>query len=329
MSRPLYPIFLPSAGCSSRCIYCNQEACPGASPVNLAPSEVVSWVRSVAARPGNGTIPGELAYYGGTFTALPPAVQAGYLAAAGQLANEGLIGRVRVSTHPAHVSEPVARYLLESGVTDIELGVQSFSDDVLAGAFRNHTALQARNAVQLLFNSGLDVCVQLMFFLPLSTEESDLESVRLAVSLSPASLRLFPTLVLRSTQLADRFMRGEYVPATLEEAIDRCAKALGFAREAGIPIIRMGIQDSDGLRGHLIAGPHHPAFGELVLGRRLASELLNLVLADPGHAMRINLPRVQASLLLGHGRHGLRYIEQGLRLEGRLSPNEQLELNLV
>jgi hypothetical protein len=64
--------------------------------------------------------------------------------------------------------------------------------------------------------------------------------------------------------------------------VDWCKEAaLRFAR-AGIPVVRMGLQTSPSLEhlGVIVAGPHHPAFGQLVKSAlwydRISAELAKL-----------------------------------------------------
>ena len=82
-------------------------------------------------------------------------------------------------------------------------------------------------------------------------------------------IRIYPALVLKSTLLEEYYLTGQYTPLSLEEAIEWCTGILPLYREAKIKVLRMGLQDSDTLESSVVAGPYHPAFGELVESRIL------------------------------------------------------------
>ncbi|MEJ2200258.1 MAG: hypothetical protein P8X63_04485, partial [Desulfuromonadaceae bacterium] len=78
-------------------------------------------------------------------------------------------------------------------------------------------------------------------------------------------LRIYPTVVLRHTRLAELYLRGDYVPWSLTAAVELGAEMLWHCRHHAVPVIRLGLQASAGLdRGDVVlAGPYHPAFGQL------------------------------------------------------------------
>ena len=222
----------------------------------------------------------ELAYYGGSFTCLPKAQQEAWLALAAPYIERGVIGGVRVSTRPDAVDDEVCSFLRERGVTTVELGVQSFSDEVLeqsGRSCRREASVAACGAVQ---RAGLRLGVQLMTGLPGDSPKTARDSMEQALSLGAKLLRVYPTLVLEGTELARRYAEGSYRPQTLEEAVSLCADLLEMAEEVGAVIQRLGLNPGLELERSLIAGPYHPAFGGLVREEvccRRASALLEAI----------------------------------------------------
>jgi hypothetical protein len=250
-----------------------------------------------------------------------------YLGAVAPLVEEGLIDSVRVSTHPCHVNPGLLATLASLHVRTVELGIQSFDDEVLACAGRGYgreTAIRACAAVR---DSGLELAIQLMPFLPGADEERDVASARTAAALEPSGLRIFPTLVLRGTGLEELWREGRYAPATVEQACQRVALMLEPFIQAPAEILRIGLQESRSLAEAFLAGPRHPALGELcwahLLARIAARHGRETAAADPGrgagacgsgYTIRL-LPR-GASLMLGHDRYGERTLAR-LWPEGR------------
>ncbi len=312
------PFFLPNAGCASRCVYCDQTAAAGPAPVNPGLEELEACLRKAST---GSSLPVEAAFYGATFTGLPRARQAELLDVTAALRAEGLVARVRISTHPAHLDSERLSFLRERGVDVIELGIQSFSDRVLSAAGRGITGAAAADACRRVKEAGFETVVQLMPFLPESTLEEDLESAGQAALLQPDAVRIFPTLVLRGTPLAALLESGRYRPASLVEATLRVGKMLAPLFAAGIPVLRIGLQPSEKLEQALVAGPYHPALGELCRATWLASaieaELRQRLAAgssagerqDAGESRTVSVPRELASLLAGHGKFGLAALE--------------------
>lgn len=311
----ILPVFLPNRGCPSRCVFCDQSITAGSAPTRLTPSLLVSWVeeaRRQNGREGKATaIRGcEIAYFGATFTGLPLGEQEAWLQAGQTLIQRGLAKSIRISTRPDHVDDSTIERLVRQGVSTVELGVQSLSTPVLTLSQRGYDAATAESAVLRLMKAGCDVVVQLMPFLPGSTQEDDLHAARRVALLRPQGLRLFPTLVLRGTRLAEWYERGEYKPAGYAQAAHRCAAMMEPALEAGVKVLRIGLQDSESLRSNLVAGPHHPALGELAWASLLATVLSGLLQSPEfaGSSPRITVGPRAASLMLGHAGFGRRHL---------------------
>jgi len=257
----LYPFFIPHAGCPHRCRFCQQQRVSGQSRAP-SPQAVAQTLEEIL--PDSGV--GEVAFYGGTFTLLPQEDQRAYLAAVAPFVRRHRVGGIRISTRPDALSSAAVALLRESGVTTVEIGCQSFSPEVLRAAGRGHGSHEAGEAVGRLRQAGLSVGLQLMPGLPGGNRSEALCSLRRALALAPDFLRIYPTVVLRGTALEEAFHAGVYRPMGLEEGVELCAELLWRCRRHATPVIRLGLQGSPELErgGALVAGPYHPAFGQLV-----------------------------------------------------------------
>lgn len=272
--RPLIvPVFIPGLGCRQRCIYCDQRAVTGAPPRLPGPEEIWRTLSLYLATPkARRAKVRQLAFYGGTFTQLPESDQERLLAIGRGYIDRGLIDSLRLSTRPDALDAPALLRLAAWGVRTIELGAQSFDEGVLRLARRGHSAQATEAAARLIKASGLELGLQLMCGLPGEDLESFLASCRRAAALSPALVRLYPVVVLRGTELERWWRRGDYLPLSVAQAVDWCRRALeSFAAQA-IPVARIGLPASRELEAAVVAGPYHPALGDLVRSPlRLAS----------------------------------------------------------
>ena len=302
---PVYPFFLPHSGCPHRCIFCDQHQVSGRSRAPT-PAEVARQLTSWLPACGGG----EVAFYGGSFTLLPAALQEAYLEAVRPFLAAGRAAGVRVSTRPDAVDGATVDRLAEAGTTTVELGCQSFSDAVLAASRRGHDAAAAARAVPLLRSHGLAVGLQLLPGLPAGDAAEARASLAAALALRPGFLRIYPALVLPGTELAELWRRGDYRPFTLEEAVECCADLLAASLQAGVPVIRTGLQGNErlDLGTGILAGPHHPAFGQLVRARLWRRALSALQREDAATSVRV--PRAELSDAIGHGRDNLLYFQR-------------------
>jgi len=254
------PVFIPHKGCPHQCVFCNQNKITGS---NSAPT--VEEVREyLACHLSPETSHAVIAFYGGSFTGLPAMEQDGYLSVAGEFVARGFAKGLRLSTRPDRMDEGIAGRLKAKGVITVELGVQSLDDGVLKASGRGHTAQDAVNAAECVKSAGLELGIQIMCGLPGDTPDSFKATVGRVIELNPHLIRIYPLLVVINSPLEGVLRRNEYVPLGIDEAVSLCADAVRRFREAGIKVIRVGLQPSKELEESLLAGPYHPAFGHLV-----------------------------------------------------------------
>jgi histone acetyltransferase (RNA polymerase elongator complex component) len=313
VKKIIYPIFLPHAGCPFECVYCNQNSVVEAGLderelLNTALSRLETYCREAQ----TSNRPGEIAFFGGTFTALPRDVLEPILHTATSHVRSGVFSGIRFSTRPDCMGEEVVEFLADYAVRTVELGVQSLCDEVLKASGRGYSTLDVYEAAQRVKRRSWDLGIQLMAGLPADSGERFLKSVRGAVAIRPDFVRIYPTLVLEGTRLAGSFRRGEYVPLSLDEANAWVLPAYTILHGEGIPVIRMGLHADPALEkpGVVLAGPYHPAFGYLVRCRwwraRLDAQFASLTgLKDSELVLRV--PERKISDIVGPKRCNIQH----------------------
>ncbi len=300
----IYPFFLSHGGCPHRCVFCHQGRSSGQASA-VSPAEVAGRLDRMLPVRGDG----EVAFYGGTFTLLAKSVQQAYLDAATPFIRGGRVTGMRVSTRPDALGGEAVALLAASGVTTVEVGCQSFSAAVLERSGRGHGPDDAEGAVARLRDKGLAVGLQLMQGLPGGDRAEAVASLDRALALKPDFLRIYPTVVVRDTRLEEAFRSGAYRPSTLEEALECCAELWWRCRRAKVPVIRMGLQGTPELDGGeaWVAGPYHPAFGQLVRSRLWLRALERWFVRSGQRRACVN-PADLADVV-GHRRHNLKTLQ--------------------
>ena len=268
----IIPIFIPHLGCPCQCVFCNQQKITARTKAVSTDEvrETVERYLSTLADLDSSEI--EIAFYGGSFTAIPIDAQTAYLEVANEYINQGRVSSLHISTRPDCIDEGILSNLKRYNVNTIELGVQSFSDEVLRLSKRGHDSDTAR-----IKERGFKLGIQLMIGLPGDSLESCIYSARETAALSPELARLYPTLVIDGTELYDMYEDGSYEALSKEEALLRTKEMYKILHKAGINIMRVGLKSTDIIGGSDLSaingGTYHPAFRQLVEGE-IAYELL-------------------------------------------------------
>ena len=184
---------------------------------------------------------------------------------------------IRVSTRPDCIDSEVLSLLKQYKVSSIELGAQSMSDDVLSANDRGHTAADVERASKLIKDHDFELGLQMMTGLYKSSDELDLYTAERFIELRPATVRVYPTIVMSGTRLSELYLSGEYQPQELDSAVELCAKLITLFESAGIRVIRVGLHDTDTLKRDMLAGPYHPAFRELCESRIMLDKAVSML----------------------------------------------------
>jgi len=260
----IIPFFIPHLGCPHQCVFCNQKKIVGQSKHEESSTLSDKIRRYLSTHTSGNSV--EVAFYGGSFTALSLKTQKRYLEAVQPFLHTKQVSTIRLSTRPDCINGEILTFLKSYQVQTIELGVQSMNDNVLALSGRGHTAADTVNSFTLLKQRGFSVGLQLMPGLPGDTEIIFRETVGKVIELKPDSVRLYPVLVIKDTPLEELYKSGRYRPLTLGAAVSICQEADMRFEQRGIEVIRMGLQSTRELEtpGTILDGPYHPAFRQLV-----------------------------------------------------------------
>lgn len=291
----IIPVFIMNGGCPHRCIFCNQKIASGNFPGEIKKNVFDAEVSSYLNFNKDKTKKVEIAFYGGNFTGLHPSYQNKLLSWANTYIQAGKIHSIRISTRPDYITEEILTELKKNGVSTVEIGAQSFVDEVLQYAQRGHDSTAIVKALRLLKDYSFQTSLHLMAGLPKDTKEGFVYSIEKTIELKPDMARIHPVIVFNNTVLADEYRQGKYIPLELSEAIELSSLALDKLSAAGIRVIRLGLHLSEEMKkdGAVLAGPIHPSFGSLVRSSiyfRHALKLLNEIPKNT-REIRFNLSR--------------------------------------
>ncbi len=294
------PVFIPELACPFRCVYCNQYNISGTCKAP-EPKEVNGIIEKHLQTIDYMNNDVEIAFFGGSFTALPQEQQNVYLEIAKPWIDSRKIKGIRISTRPDYIDEEILQNLKNNHVTAIELGAQSLNDKVLSLAGRGHNAAQIERAAIMIRNMGFETGLQMMTGLPGDTEKSTMETAHRIIELGAQTTRIYPTLVIEDTDLAELYQQGKYKPQSLEKAADLCAWLYLLFQTAGVKVLRMGLHPSENFYegGSLIAGPFHPAFGEIAM-TRVWNYRLKDIIPERAEKLIVSAHPTQINAVIGH-----------------------------
>jgi histone acetyltransferase (RNA polymerase elongator complex component) len=263
MTPMIIPVFLPNLGCRERCLFCNQRATAKGLP---SPSSVRNFIEaSLLGLPANKKHrEKQIAFYGGSFTAIHKEGQIRYLKEVQPFLDSGLIDSIRVSTRPDALGEEILFLLKEYRVKTVEIGGQSMIDEILFLSKRGHWAKDTVVSTARLKQKGFEVGLHVMMGLPGDTCNRFLQSLDRIIDLKPDFVRIHPTLVLKGAPLETLWRSLEYSPLSLNEAIRWLKRGLLKLENSSIRVVRVGLQPTKELERDFLAGPFHPALHQLV-----------------------------------------------------------------
>ena len=298
------PVFIPHLGCPHACVFCDQCTISGQATFDegAVKGEIEAALTTVS--PDDKV---EIAYFGGSFTAIDRDLMVRLLDMAQSFVDAGRVAGIRFSTRPDAVGEDVLDTLSHYTIKAIELGLQSMDDEVLVACRRGHTSFQAEDACRRIVARGYALVGQMMLGLPASTPEKERMTAERICALGASAVRIYPTVVLEGTALAVMMRKGSYTPLSVDEAAERAADVLQIMQEQNVDVLRVGLCASDGLSGErALGGANHPALGELAYGvlfYRRMSELLSAARTDwTGRAVTFLVPLGKTSQAVGQHR---------------------------
>ena len=324
------PIFVSHRGCPHDCVFCNQKRITGQSG-SVTPTQADGTIKEALSTIDKNNTMVEIAFFGGSFTAIPICEQRALLEIAYKYIKDKSADGIRLSTRPDCINKEELDMLKGYGVTSIELGVQSTDDEVLLKSRRGHSFEDVKKASKLINDYGFELGLQMMLGLPGDTKEKSLKTASDIVSLCPKTTRIYPTIVIRDSALALMYERGEYRPLTLEEAVDTVAQIYTLFKNNGIEILRMGLMASEDMcegRG-IIAVPFHPSFGELVLSRIFLNKMREIVRDKNENMIVLYVNPHDLSKAIGNKRQNIKILEKEKGVKIKLKCDENIECGKI
>ncbi len=274
----IIPVFVPHVGCPNDCVFCNQKKITGVGDVLVNSGYVTDIIEECRKTIKADTLV-QLAFFGGSFTAIDSGLQEELLRVGKYYKDLGVVQSIRCSTRPDAINNDILKLQKKYGMDIIELGIQSLDDEVLKLSNRGHTKTDSENASRLIKEHGFALGHQVMPGLPGSTIQKDIDTCRLSISMKPDMVRIYPTLIIKDTDLIQMYNEGRYHPLTLTEAVEICAYMCSMYSLNGIKVIRMGLQNTATVNDDedVVAGPFHPAFGQLVEERIYLASVISML----------------------------------------------------
>ena len=301
-------IFIPHAGCPHACSFCNQKTITAQEHLPRAKDVQRICKQALTEIPDRRNT--EIAFFGGSFTAIPREYMLELLESAQPYLRQDGFSGIRISTRPDCIDREVLTLLKQYGVTAIELGAQSMCDHVLVANDRGHTAQDVIDACTLIREYGFELGLQMMVGLYESTMQDERFTVDSIVSISPDIVRIYPVVVLKGTRLAKLYEEGSYRLFPFAQTVELCADAMWKFHKSGISVIKCGLHASEFVEQDMLAGFYHPAFRELCEGRIYRNLLQSCIKRTENRRITIAVHPSEISKAAGHKRENLRFFEE-------------------
>jgi radical SAM enzyme (TIGR01210 family) len=324
----IIPIFIPHKGCPNDCVFCNQRKITGqASTYDY--KKIEGEIKTALSTIDLNKKPiVEIAFYGGSFTAIDGKSQETLLAIGKKYIEQYQLEGMRISTRPDYINEEILDRLEKYGVKIIELGVQSLDTTVLKASNRGHESEIVYRSAQLIKAYGFTLGIQLMIGLPGDTNKKSMDTVKRVIELQPEISRIYPTLVIKDTALEEMYNQGLYQPLSLEEAIELSKNMYHLLFTNNIQVIRIGLQPTKNiLEGEdVVAGPFHSSFRSLVISRYIYDLVTDAIGDFKGETIVFELNNKDISYLVGDKRSNKIKITEKYKLkEFKIESNSEIK----
>ena len=328
MKHVIVPIFITHRGCPHQCVFCNQRAIT-ARTGDVTPKDAEETINTWLSTVDRNTTEAEISFFGGSFTGIPMEEQTAFLKLAQRYKNEGRIDKIHCSTRPDYINREILDNLKLYGMDTIELGVQSFDNDVLKLSGRGHTDKEVFEACRLIKEYGFTLGIQLMIGLPGDSYESCMYSVRKTIEMAPQIARLYPTVVLPDTELYEMQQSGSYTPPSESEMLRTVKDMYRELTANHINVIRIGLKSNETVK----SSNYHPAFGQLVKSAVALDEIeaqLAALKPEDGSTVIISAPQRLINFVYGHKGENRRILsEKYPALKFRFAADDGIEKILL
>lgn len=310
------PVFIPHLGCPNDCLFCNQKSISGKT--KMPTKEEVIKVIDEHLENMKEDVKKEIAFFGGSFTGIDVEKQKEYLEIANEYITCKKVQGIRISTRPDYINKDILKMLKKYNVKTIELGVQSTNDYILKRCNRGHDFMDVKNASKLIKRYRFNLGHQMMVGLPESTKLDEIRTAKDLIKLRPKMIRIYPVLVIKGTKLERELEEEEYTPLTVSQAVERCKELMYLFNKKKIQVIRVGLQNTEEITdprskySEVIAGPYHPAFGQLVEDSIWYDMIVNKIkkINDKVKEVKVKVNFADMNNAIGHKKENIRKIKE-------------------
>ena len=328
----IIPIFVPHLGCKKCCTFCNQRTI-SLEKKQVTAKDVTNTIEYYLKNFKNENNYVEVAFFGGSFTAIEREKQEELLSAVQPYIEEKKVDSIRLSTRPDAVDKDILRMLKKYNVKTIELGVQSTNNYILARCKRGHSFEDVKKASKLIRFYRFNLGHQMMVGLPDSTEKDDIQSAKDIIKLRPKMVRIYPVLVIKGTELEEEFNKGDFTPLTVGQAVERSKEIVKLFEQKNIRVIRVGLQntdtitDSENKESEVVAGPYHPAFGQLVEDAIWYDKIVDEIKKINAKVIKVEIEANSKNInnIVGHKKENLEKLKDTYSLIATAKENDEIK----
>ena len=325
----IIPIFVPHLGCPNSCTFCNQKTISGQAK-QVTAKEVKETIEYYLSNFKDDNKYVEVAFFGGSFTGIEEEVQEELLQAAFEFIKQKKVNSIRISTRPDYIDKKILKRLKKYKVKTIELGVQSTNDYILARCQRGHTFEDVKKASKLIRRKHFILGHQMMVGLPESTKLDEINTTKSLIKLKPKIVRIYPVLVIKGTKLEEEYRNNEYIPLTVNQAVERCKEIFN---KKNIRVIRIGLQNTNTIDepGHneseVVAGPYHPAFRQLVESSMWYDSVVEEIkqFNTKVKLVQVRANPVNINNIIGHKKENIEKLNQIYDVEVKVVADEKIK----
>lgn len=328
----IIPIFVPHLGCKNSCTFCNQKTISG-QVKQVTAKDVKDTIEYYLSNFKDNNKYVEVAFFGGSFTGIDEDIQEELLQAAFEYIKKKKVNSIRISTRPDYINKDILKRLKKYKVKTIELGVQSANNYILSRCQRGHTFEDVKKASKLIRRRGFTLGHQMMVGLPESTKLDEINTTRSLIKLKPKIVRIYPVLVIKGTKLEEEYKNNEYIPLTVNQAVERCKDIVAMFNKKNIKVIRIGLQNTNTIDepGHneseVVAGPYHPAFRQLVESSMWYDSMLEHIkqFNTKVKVVEIKANPVNINNIIGHKKENIKKLNEIYDVEVNVISDESIK----
>lgn len=328
----IIPIFVPHLGCPNNCTFCNQKRISGQTKMVTA-QDVKDTIDFFLKHFRDDYKYVEVAFFGGSFTAIDEKTQVELLEAVQEYIQNKKVNSIRISTRPDCIDKEILKRMKKYHVKTIELGVQSTNNYILKRCKRGHTYEDTKKASKLIRRHGFILGHQMMVGLPESTKQDEINTAKELIRLKPKIVRIYPVLVIKDTELADEYERGDYTPLTVGQAVERCKDIVDLFNRNKINVIRVGLQNTEEItdpgteKSSVIAGPYHPAFRQLVESSMWYDSIVNKIKKVNAKVKKVKIIAndVNVNNIIGHKKENIEKLKDVYDVEVVIEKSEEIK----